>query len=179
MRDVLRPPPPPGPVSHRGTQHARLGPSRGRRTDSASTRRQPLVGGRAPKSPWEVEDPFLREAASEAMDLAELEAAHGSYSVVGGVQRGADMIRPGPAPGTYMPHLNAHAEYSHHLQLPYDMSHVHPSMYEGAPLIRGFPAHDRILETMQQNNAENYPRQNQHFEGGWEDRRSGRRSSRR
>jgi hypothetical protein len=167
MADVLGLP---RPAPHRRRRRRRSSLDNGGRTMSASRRRRasaaqppmrrPPVDGRVAGSPWELDDPFLRE-------LDEIEAPHGPYDTVGDFQLGADMFRPGTPPAIFMPHLAAHAEYQHHLALPYNMSHVHPSMYEGAPLIRGFPEHDRILGLMQQTSRENYRRQDPNAEHGW------------
>lgn len=117
----------------------------------ASPEDRPVRGRRQKSNRPELENPSLD-------DIDDPEAPHGPYDTVGSIQRGVDMFRAGDAtPDVFMPHLAAHGEYTHHLALPYNMEHVHPSLYQGAPLIRGFPAHDSILERMQQNHRENYP----------------------
>jgi hypothetical protein len=162
MADVLGPP---RPAANRGAQNTRPQRNRRRRHRPTSNRehnptREPparpvgrqsrergrSIEGRTANNALEVRNHFLREID-----------AHGRYDSIGRVQRGVDMFRPGgPTPNTFLPHLAAHAEFPHHLALPYDLSHHHPSMYQGAPLIRGFTAHDMILEKMQQTNAHNY-----------------------
>lgn len=117
----------------------------------ASPERNAFKDLRQANNSTEIEIPSLE-------DLEDAEAPHGPYDTVGSIQRGVDMFRAGdPTPDVFLPHLAAHRDYSHHLALPYNMEHAHPSLYQGAPLIRGFPAHDLILESMQQNHRENYP----------------------
>ncbi|TID15355.1 hypothetical protein E6O75_ATG08608 [Venturia nashicola] len=119
----------------------------------ATLQNRPVRGPRQSNKRREAEDSSL-----EGFEEVEgSEAPHGPYDTVGSIQRGVDMFQGGnPVPDVFMPHLAAHVEYPQHLALPYNMEHVHPSLYQGAPLIRGFPAHDAILESMQQNNRENY-----------------------
>jgi hypothetical protein len=162
MADVLRPP---RPAANRGAQNTRTQRKRSERLRPASNReqnptREPPTRP-AERQPRERGQPTERRTASNDVEvrnhfLREIDA-HGPYDSIGRVQRGVDMFRSGgPTPNNFLPHLAAHAEFPHHLALPYDLSHHHPSMYQGAPLIRGFPAHDRILEKMQQTNAHNY-----------------------
>ncbi|KAE9971211.1 hypothetical protein EG327_009947 [Venturia inaequalis] len=151
---------PPAPSNDRRTQRhtwprRRHGPER--QTAPRETFPRTRTGNRLVREPRptnilpEVQDPSLEE-------IEDPEAPHGPYDTVGSIQRGVDMFRAGDAtPDIFMPHLAAHGEHPQHLALPYDMEHAHPSLYRGAPLIRGFSAHDAILESMQQYHRENYP----------------------
>ncbi|QDS75198.1 hypothetical protein FKW77_008773 [Venturia effusa] len=143
-------------------QQARHGSER---RSPASPERQPstrrAVSRRSPEHD-PIREPRQRNRRAEGEDSSldnsdDAEAPHGPYGSVGGIQRGVDLFRAGEAvPDVFMPHLAAHREYPHHLALPYNMEHTHSSLSQGAPLIRGFPAHDAILESMQQNHRENH-----------------------
>lgn len=173
MADVL------GLPRQASTRGAKRRPGRSRQMDStgtASNRHARHVTvrqstARAPERPPGTGRPLARPAAErrprrhgggenaawEEESLDEMEGLHGLYDTVGSIQRGVDMFQPSsPTPDIFMPHLAAHGEFPQHLRLPYNLEHHHPSLYEGAPLIRGFPGHDKILKSMQRDNRENY-----------------------